>query len=98
MAGGYCGKFLFIDLDSGKVSKESFGDGLLRDFLGGYGLGARILYERMKSGVDPLGPENILGLLTGPLTGTSLPFVSRFAAIGKSPLTNCWGDANGSGY
>lgn len=98
MAGGYCGKFLFIDLTSGKVSKESFGDGLLRDFLGGYGLGARILYERMNSGADPLGPENLLGVLTGPLTGTSLPFVSRFTVVGKSPLTNCWGDSNGSGF
>jgi aldehyde:ferredoxin oxidoreductase len=94
---GYMGNTLLVDLSSGKMSKESFGERDARDFLGGYGLGSRILYERMRKGVDPLGPESLLGIVTGPLTGTALPFVSRFTVVGKSPLTGCWGDANGGG-
>ena len=97
MRGGYAGKIAFVDLSTGKVEEESLDEKVARDFLGGYGLGARVLYEKIPKGADPLGPENILGFVTGPLTGTAIPFVSRFTVVGKSPLTGCWGDANGSG-
>jgi len=98
MSNGYSGRYLFADLTTGKVEDLVIESNLLREFLGGYGLGARILFEKMKGKVDPLGEDNILGVLTGPLTATSLPFVSRFAVVGKSPLTGCWGDSNGSGF
>ncbi len=68
------------------------------DLIGGYGLGARILYERMPAGVDPLGPDNLLGFVTGPLTGTPAICSGRFTVVGKSPLTGGWGDANCGGY
>ena len=60
--------------------------------------GARIIYNRQKAGVDPLGPENVFGILTGPLTGTPALSGTRYTVIGKSPLTGSWGDANSGGY
>ncbi len=98
MAGGYIGKLLFVDLSTGKIKEETPEEDICRDFIGGYGLGARILYSRQKAGVDALGPENTLGILTGPLTGTPTPLGCRYVVIGKSPLTGGWGDANCGGY
>jgi len=66
MAGGYIGKILFVDLSTGKITEETPDESLYRDFVGGYGVGARILYSRQRGGVDPLGPENTLGVMTGP--------------------------------
>jgi aldehyde:ferredoxin oxidoreductase len=97
MSGGYMGKILFVDLSTPAIKEESLDEKICRDFIGGYGIGARILYSRQKAGVDPLGPENTLGLISGPLTGTLVPTGARFTAVGKSPLTGGWGDANSGG-
>jgi len=101
MVGGYMGngsaKILFVDLSSGEMKEELFGEDILRKFIGGYGLAAKIMYDRMKPGVDPLGPDNMLGFLTGPLTGTPAVIGSRYVVVCKSPLTNTWGDANSGG-
>ncbi len=70
MANGYVGKLLFVDLSNGTMSEEDLPEELTRDFMGGYGLGAKIVYDRMPGGVDPLGPDNMLGFTTGPLGGT----------------------------
>ena len=91
------GKLLFVNLSTGEIREETPGENLYRDFIGGYGIGARILCSRQKGGVDPLGPENTLGLVTGPLTGTPATFGCRYAAVAKSPLTGGWGDANCGG-
>ncbi len=91
-------KILFVDLSSGDMKEELFGEDILRKFLGGYGLAAKIMYDRQKAGVDPLGPENMLGFITGPLTGTPAIIGSRYVVVGKSPLTGTWGDANSGGY
>ncbi len=93
---GYNGKVLFVDLSSGSVKEESPSDKTYRDFIGGVGLGARILYERMKPKVDPLGPDNMLGFVVGPLTGNGI-HGARFQTVAKSPLTGGWGDANSGG-
>jgi aldehyde:ferredoxin oxidoreductase len=98
MLGGYVGKLLFVDLSTGDLKEEVPDEKLYKDFVGGSGLGARIIYSRQKSGVDPLGPENILGFVTGPLTGTPAVTGTRYQAVGKSPLTGGWGDANSGGY
>jgi len=102
MAGGYMGqgsaKILFVDLSSGEMKDEEFGEDILRKFVGGYGLAAKIIYDRQKPGVDALGPDNMLGFLTGPLTGTPAIIGSRYVVVGKSPLTGTWGDANSGGY
>ncbi|MDO8688364.1 MAG: aldehyde ferredoxin oxidoreductase N-terminal domain-containing protein, partial [Dehalococcoidales bacterium] len=97
MAGGYMGKMLFVNLSTREIKEETPDEKLYRDFIGGYGIGARILFSRQKAGVDPLGPENILGLVTGPLTGSPAPMGCRYIAVAKSPLTGGWGDANSGG-
>ena len=98
MTGGYMGKMLFVDLSNGTIREEVLEEKMCRDFIGGYGIGVRILYSRQKAGVDPLGPENTLGLITGPFTGTVVPMGVRYTAVAKSPLTGGWGDANSGGY
>jgi aldehyde:ferredoxin oxidoreductase len=99
MLGGYMGKLLFVDLSKGEIKEESPDENLYRDFMGGYGLGARIIYSRQPGGVDPLGPESIIGFVTGPLTGMrGMVMAPRFTVVGKSPLTCGWGDANSGGY
>jgi len=92
------GKILFVNLATGEIMEEKPDDSLYRDYVGGYGLGARILYDRTKPGVNPLGPDNILGLVTGPCTGTPIPSGARYCAVAKSPLTGGWGDANSGGF
>lgn len=97
MPGGYMGKILFVDLSTGNIREEVPDEKLCHNFLGGYGWGARILMSRQKQGVAPLGPDNTLGFITGPLTGTPSLFGSRYTVVAKSPLTGTWGDANSGG-
>ncbi len=97
MTTGYMGKLLFVNLSTGEIKEETPDESLYRDFIGGYGLGARVLYRHQKGGADPLGADNTLGLVTGPLTGTPAPFGCRYVAVAKSPLTGGWGDANCGG-
>ncbi len=98
MTRGYMGKILNVDLSANELKDEVPEEKLCRDYIGGYGIGARILYDRMKAGTDPLGPDSILGVMTGPFTGTDAISGTRFTIFGKSPLTGGWGDANSGGY
>jgi aldehyde:ferredoxin oxidoreductase len=98
MARGYMGKILFVDFSENKLKDEALDEKLCRQFIGGYGIGARIIFSRQKAGVDPLGPDSTLGILTGPFTGTPALSGTRFTVVGKSPLTGGWGDANSGGY
>ncbi|MDP6355943.1 MAG: aldehyde ferredoxin oxidoreductase family protein [Planctomycetota bacterium] len=97
MARGYMGKILNVDLSTGELTDETLDEALCRDFLGGYGIGAKLLYDRMEPGVDALGPDNLLGFFTGPLTGSPSIEGNRFVVVCKSPLTDTWGDANCGG-
>ena len=97
MGGGYMGKVLWVDLTRGKMHEERLSDEIYADFLGGTGLAARLLYDRIPPGADPLGPGNILGFVAGLLTGAGTLFTGRWMAVGKSPLTGGWGDANCGG-
>lgn len=98
MAHGYMGSILNVDLSKRTIEEEVLDEQLCRDYIGGYGLGAKLLYDRMPAHADPLGPDNILGFLTGPLTGTPALIGSRFVVFAKSPKTGGWGDANCGGY
>lgn len=98
MPKGYMGKVLWVDLTERRSWEEALPEEVYRQFLGGYGLGVKLLYDRMAPGVDPLGPENILGFVPGLLTGTGTPFSGRFSVVCKSPLTGGWGDANCGGF
>ncbi|GAI08682.1 unnamed protein product, partial [marine sediment metagenome] len=92
------GKILFVDLSTGELKDEVLEEKLCHDFIGGYGMGARIIYSRQKPGADPLGRENTLGFVTSPLTGTPAVGGSRYVVMGKSPIYGGWGDANSGGY
>ena len=97
MARGYIGKMLWVDLSNHQLKDEVLDEKLCRRFIGGYGLGARLIYSWQKPHVDPLDQDSILGVLTGPLTGTATLGGSRYTVVGKSPLTGGWGDANSGG-
>jgi len=98
MARGYMGKMLMVDLSKGELRDEALDEQLCRQYIGGYGIGARVIFSRQKAGVDPLGPDNIFGILSGPFSGTPAVSGTRFTVVGKSPLTGGWGDANSGGY
>jgi len=86
---GYAGKFLEVNLSSGKIKETSFDDEILKDYVGGRGLAAKILWDRLSNKwerVDSLSSENILLFLTGPLTGY-FPG-GRICVSGKSPQSN----------
>jgi aldehyde:ferredoxin oxidoreductase len=90
------GKVLNVNLSTGEIRAEQVPEEMYRKYLGGYGLGARFLLDRVPPGADPLGPENMLGMFPGLLTGTPL-FGQRYQVVTKSPLTGGWGDANCGG-
>ena len=95
---GYMGKLLFADLTTRKMWEEELTEEMAKNFLGGYGIGAKVLFDRMKPGADPLGPDNILGIVTGPANATGSLFGGRYTAVCKSPVTGGWNDANSGGY
>jgi len=82
--GGYAGNILRIDLSEKSVEKEAMDPSLARKFIGGRGLGVYYLWKMLKKHVDPLSPQNVLILMTGPLTG--LP-QGRSTIVSKNPLT-----------
>jgi len=94
---GYTGKILLVNLSSGDIHDELIPDSIYENFLSGVGLGAYILYNRIPAGADPLGPDNILGFVSGLLTGTPSFVTGRWMAVFKSPLTGGWGDSNCGG-
>ena len=89
MIPGYNGRIAEVDLNSGEISEFIPDDGVLRNYIGGRGLATKILWDRLGdhwAEVDPLGSENIITVMTGPLTG----YISgtRICVSGKSPLSN----------
>lgn len=95
---GFCGRILHVNLTTGEFEYEQLSEDFYKKYLCGVGLGAKVLWDRMKPGVDPLGPDNILGFTTGLLTDTGTLFTGRFMVVGKSPSTGGWGDSNCGGY
>lgn len=97
---GYMGVFLRIDLNTKKIELDNqyCQYDILRQFLGGKGLGSYILYNELKPGVNPLNSENKIILLTGPLTGTGAVTGSRLCLVSKGPATGCWLDTGTGGF
>jgi len=84
------GKFLRINLSSGKIVEESVPEKIARDFVGGRGYGIKYLYDELAPNVDPLGGDNKLIMLNGALAGSSAQAVSRWMVCTKSPLTGAF--------
>ncbi len=94
---GYHNRFLYIDLTAKSINVKSFPESMLESYVGGAGLGAKILFDGTGPATDPLGPENLLCFMTGPLTGTKITGASRHSLVFKSPLTGAWGEASVGG-
>ncbi len=94
---GYMGQILRVDLSKSKVSEEGLKEDDCKMFLGGSGLATKYLFDEVPKGADPLGPDNALIFMTGPLTGTESPSAGRYCVVTKSPLTGFWAEANSGG-
>lgn len=91
---GWNGFFLKINLNKNTSTAEPYDENLALNFLGGRGFAAKILWDTLKQGTDPLSPENKLIFATGPLTGIGLPNSGKLIIASKSPLTGGYGDGN----
>jgi aldehyde:ferredoxin oxidoreductase len=95
---GYMGRVLRVDLSKNEIWDEALNPAYARDFVGGSGLAARYLYDMVDAQTDPLGPDNPLIFMTGPMVGTSMPSAGRYSVCALSPLTGIWGEANAGGF
>jgi len=95
---GLMGKILRVNLTDKTVTQEDIPETVAEKFVGGVGLATKYLYDEVVKGADPLGPENKLIFMTGPLTGTPCPSAGRYCVVGKSPLTGTWAQSNSGGY
>ncbi|NLW70880.1 MAG: aldehyde ferredoxin oxidoreductase family protein [Eubacteriaceae bacterium] len=95
---GYAGKFLYVDLTVGNIREEELTREFAENYIGGYGFGARVLYDMIEKGADPLGPGNVAGFTTGPFNAAGVPMGGRYTFVCKSPVTGGWNDANSGGF
>ena len=98
MSYGYMNSVLGVDLSTGKITKQPLDSALMKKHLGGMGIGSKILYDEVKPGVDPLGPDNLLIFTTGPLNGAAAPAASRIDVTFLSPMTGMIGSCNSGGF
>ena len=95
---GYAGKVLRVNLTTRKISRQPLRDDITRQYLGCVGYAARVLWEELKPGTEPLGPQNKLIFATGPLTGTLCPGSGSYEVCTKSPLTGGWAESRSGGF
>ena len=95
---GYRGKILKVNLTQGSTTVEAIDKAMLRHFIGGAGLGTRLLYDMIDSTTDSLGPDNPLIYLTGPFTGTMVPTSGKSTFCAKSPKTGLLGYSTVGGH
>ncbi|MFC2019674.1 aldehyde ferredoxin oxidoreductase family protein [Chloroflexota bacterium] len=98
MTDGWAGTILDVDLSTGEITKKPLPRELAVKYIGGSGLGARILYDELKPGTDPLGPDSIIVVTQGVLSGTTAPACGRYDMVIKSPQTNLINRSNGGGF
>ncbi len=95
---GMNSNILKINLDSEKITEERINDEIIEKYLGGRGLGVKLLVDYLPKYVDPLSKKNALIFSIGPLTGSIVPTSGRFSLVTKSPLTNTIFHSNSGGY
>ncbi|MBI5359661.1 MAG: aldehyde ferredoxin oxidoreductase family protein [Planctomycetes bacterium] len=92
--GGYAGQILRVNMTTGKIAKEPLSHDVCEDYIGGRGRDALTIFNEVPADADPLGPENILCLSTGPITGLLGPTTGRVNTAALSPLTGIYGNSN----
>jgi aldehyde:ferredoxin oxidoreductase len=95
---GYAGKILRVDLSRKEVNLRKLPEETCREYVGGKGFGAKILFEEVEPKADPYHPTNLLIFATGPVNGLMLSGAAKFCAVFKSPLTGIWGESQCGGY
>ncbi len=95
---GYNGKILHVDLTTGELTVEEPKEAFYRKYLGGSAMGMHYILREMPKGADPLGPENVLTLMTGVTTGAAISGQSRINANAKSPISGGIGDSQSGGF
>ncbi len=95
---GYAGHTVEINLTTGQVTKTPLPEDLARDYIGGRGFVARLLWERISRGTDPFGPQNLLITATGPMSGHLVPASGKTHFGTKSPATGGYADSNMGGH
>ncbi|MEJ7602623.1 MAG: aldehyde ferredoxin oxidoreductase N-terminal domain-containing protein, partial [Kofleriaceae bacterium] len=94
---GHRGKVLFVDLTEQSYHVDAVDESVYRSYLGGYGLGAWLMWKHFPAKADALAPEACFAISSGLMTGLHTPFSGRIQIVGKSPLTGTWGDSNSGG-
>ncbi|MCD6370908.1 MAG: aldehyde ferredoxin oxidoreductase family protein [Thermoplasmata archaeon] len=94
---GWTGRLLRIDLSEEKIREERIPEGILRDYVGGRGLGVKLYYDSVSPKIDPFAEKNLLVFVVGPLTGAT-PMSGRHVVVSKSPLTGTIFDSNSGGF
>ncbi len=98
MAYGSTGKILRVNLATGEIRIEQMSEEFYRLYPGGKALAAYFMLREIKPGIDPLGPENVLLLMNGLITGAPISTATRFTAAAKSPLTGAYGESEAGGF
>ena len=96
--GGYLGKILRVDLSTGKITEEPIDPQLLEQYVGGSGLGVRLLYDETIPGLDPYDARNPIVVATGPLTGTLVPGSGTFSVCARNTLTGFLSTCQSNGF
>ena len=94
---GWHGRILRVNLTTGAIREETFSEEEAHKYFGGRGLAIKVLLDGMDPAADPLSPENLLVMATGPLTSTPAPTGNRYMVVTKSPLTSALSNSNSGG-
>jgi aldehyde:ferredoxin oxidoreductase len=97
MLGGYANRIAQIDLTNGEVKYEEIDEEIAREYVGGRGMGVKFVFDNGPQ-VEPLSPDNILCIMTGPLTGTNVKMSGRAVVVTKAPLTGTVTDSHHGGW
>ena len=94
---GSAGRLVYVDLSTGEIEVREFDEQFARTWIGGYGFGARILYDEMPAHTDAFAPESMIGFVSGAANGTTALMGGRYMVVCKSPVYDGWNDANSGG-
>src|ERR671932_1182973 len=98
LPGGIMGRILRVDLSTETITVEPLSPALARMWLGGTGLGAKLLYDEVPAGVEWDDPENRLIIAAGPMAGTKVHGAGTYSAVTKGPMTNLLGATQANGF